>query len=209
MEEIPYKNYEEIRKIATGFLAKYHPSGGIPIPIEEIIEFQLKLNIIPIPGLRNITNIDGADAFTYRDQGAIAVDEYIQKNVPNRYRFTLAHEIGHRELHREYFSLRINSVGDWKEYAKNLAGDQHSIMEYQANCFAGLVLVPGDKLKQKIPAVIEEIKKISPELYSKLQKDFIWDVIKDNVASYFEVSKDAIHIRMERDKLYRIFDKDI
>jgi hypothetical protein len=49
---IPDRSYAELRDIAEHFLVEYHPDGSIPVPVEEIIEFQLGLNIIPMPGLR-------------------------------------------------------------------------------------------------------------------------------------------------------------
>lgn len=49
--EIPIISYEDIRNSADNFLKQYHPSREIPVPIEEIIEFQMGLDIVPIPGL--------------------------------------------------------------------------------------------------------------------------------------------------------------
>lgn len=51
---VPRLNYEEIRKKANSFLEGHHPTKTIPIPIEEIAEFKLKLDIVPLPGLRNL-----------------------------------------------------------------------------------------------------------------------------------------------------------
>jgi hypothetical protein len=204
MEEIPYKNYEEIRKIANGFLAEYHPSGGIPVPIEDIVEFQLKLDIIPIPGLRKLIETDG---LTYGNKKSIAVDESVYDSRPTRYRFTLAHETGHLIIHPQCFDSGVDSTGKWKDYINGISDQQYRIMEWQANCFAGLALVPADKLKEMVPEAIEHIRKLGD--YPETSKDFIWEIIRDEVASYFDVSNPVIHIRMERDNLYRLFNKDV
>lgn len=45
----PFFPYDEIRNHADHFLKQYHPSMEIPIPIEEIVEFQMGLNIVTIP----------------------------------------------------------------------------------------------------------------------------------------------------------------
>jgi hypothetical protein len=37
--------------VAEDFLATYHPDLDLPIPIEEIIEIDLELDIVPMPGL--------------------------------------------------------------------------------------------------------------------------------------------------------------
>ncbi len=41
----------DIEQLALDFLNKYNPNQQIPVPIEEIIELQLGLNIIPIKDL--------------------------------------------------------------------------------------------------------------------------------------------------------------
>ena len=56
---IPDRSYDELRLIAERFLAEHHPKGTIPVPVEETIEFQLGLNIIPMPGPRRFFDIDG------------------------------------------------------------------------------------------------------------------------------------------------------
>ena len=48
---IQYLSYEDLKKRADSFLQTYHPKITIPIPIEEIIEFKFKKDIVPIPGL--------------------------------------------------------------------------------------------------------------------------------------------------------------
>jgi len=49
--EIPYFSYTDIGKRAQNFLTEYHPSFEIPIPIEEIVDVKLGLDIVPINNL--------------------------------------------------------------------------------------------------------------------------------------------------------------
>src|SRR3989339_1486678 len=195
--DIPYRDYEEIRTEANKFLAKHHKSGEVPVPIEDIVEFNLKLNIIPIPGLRKLIETDG---LTYGNKKAIAVDESVYDSRPTRYRFTLAHEVGHIIIHPQCFDADVTSIDKWKGYINGISDWQYGMMESQANCFAGLVLVPADKLKEKIPEAIKHVSKMMP--YSKEYHDFMRDIIKSTVASSFDVSSQVIHIRMEKDNLY-------
>ncbi|MGR3310427.1 MAG: ImmA/IrrE family metallo-endopeptidase [Candidatus Brocadiales bacterium] len=88
----PYLTHEQIRTRAKLFLEKYHPEDSYPVPIEDIIEYQLKLDIIPIPGLRDYVEVEG---FVSVVSGSISIDDYIYHKRPARCRFTLAHEIGH------------------------------------------------------------------------------------------------------------------
>lgn len=208
MEEIPFKDYDEIRKVANGFLAKYHPTGAIPVPIESIIDNQLKINIIPMPGLRNITNIEGADAFTYGDRSSIVVDNDIWKNYPNRYHFTLAHEIGHIKLHQQYFDPHVDSIDTWMDYATSLGDVQHDTMEDQANDFAGLVLVPRHKLEEAILRAINKLKDASaliPDVDS-IDVDLLWSFIIEKIAKQFKVSTVVIEIRMKKDNIRKSYD---
>ena len=57
--EIPYFFYEDVCNYANDFLNKYHPSRKIPIPVEEIAEFQMGINVIPLPGLHRVLEVDG------------------------------------------------------------------------------------------------------------------------------------------------------
>jgi hypothetical protein len=85
------RGYEELRAIADAFIAERHPSRGIPIPIEEIIEFQLGLDIVPVPGLLEHFEVDG---FLAWDHSEIRVDQFAMQSRYTRYRFTLAYEVG-------------------------------------------------------------------------------------------------------------------
>ena len=45
--------YDELRVASEEILAQYHPEGTIPIPIEEIVEFGLSMDVIPMDGLKD------------------------------------------------------------------------------------------------------------------------------------------------------------
>ena len=71
--DIPDRSYDELRGLAKQFLREHHPTGIVPVPIEEIIEFGLKLDIIPIKGLLKFFDIEG---YVSRRFHEISVDEY-------------------------------------------------------------------------------------------------------------------------------------
>lgn len=83
----PFLPYESLRGIADRFLKEHHPSGEIPIPVEEVVEFKLELDIVPVPGLQDEFDIE---AFITSDLKEIRVDQFIQRERPARYRFSLA-----------------------------------------------------------------------------------------------------------------------
>ena len=106
---VPFLPDGKIVDLAESFLSKYNPSRSIPVPIEEIVEIDLRLEIIPILGLLKAVQVDG---FTSSDLKTIYVDQWVLSEVPYRYRFTLAHEVGHVFMHREILRppFVLNSV---------------------------------------------------------------------------------------------------
>ena len=96
----PFLPYDKLRIVATNFLSQHHASGEIPIPIEKIVEFKLQLDIVPVPGLQDEFDVD---AFLTNDLTEIRVDQFIQRQRPARYRFSLAHEVAHLLIHQDIF----------------------------------------------------------------------------------------------------------
>lgn len=195
MTDIPIYSYEDLRKKADEFLHKYHPSGNIPIPIEEIVEFEFRINIVPVLGLQREFEVEG---FTSGDLKNIYVDEYVYTDRITRYRFTLAHEIGHIVLHRHlYRDHKFDSIYGWKGFINSMTEEEHSWLEYQGYAFAGLVLVPKEKL---LKSVSEWTRKIRDRGISMEKNwDFAWDLITEHVAKAFLVSPDVIDKRVEKD----------
>ena len=97
----PSYSYDQLRAVADQFHSQHHPAGYLPVPIEEIAEFNFSLDIVPMPGLKDEFDVD---AFITGDLTEIRVDRYIQEHRLNRYRFSLAHELAHLLIHRELFA---------------------------------------------------------------------------------------------------------
>lgn len=189
---VPFKNREHLKKVAEGFLLRYHPNGTHPVPIEEIIEFKLGLDIIPLAGLHKAFDIDG---FLAADRSSISIDEGVYQSRPGRYRFTLAHEVGHYMLHKElYFQHKFRTVEEWKRFIANFPEKEYSWFEWQAYEFAGLILVPGLHLekryrqhrKQLMALNIRSEIVILDRVIELLAKDFVVsrEVIQDDVTYY-------------------------
>ena len=203
MTDIPVYSYEDLRKKADEFLLKYNPSGDIPVPIEEILEFDFKINIVPVLGLQREFEVEG---FTSGDLKNIYVDEYVYTDRITRYRFTLAHEIGHIVLHHHLYDVhKFKSIHGWKEFINSLTEEEHSWLEYQGYAFAGLVLVPREKL---LKSVTEWTRKIKDKGISMEKNwDFTWDLITEHVAKAFLVSPDVIEKRLEKDGIKKRYIK--
>ncbi len=48
----PFLSYEALRCRAGDFLRTHYQAGAIPVPIEEIVELDYRIDIIPVPGLQ-------------------------------------------------------------------------------------------------------------------------------------------------------------
>ena len=115
--------YEDLRRTASGFLNKFHASGSIPIPIEEIVDLKFGIDIIPTPGLHLSFDID---AFVTSDFSAMYVDKFVYESRPNRYRFSLTHELAHVILHREIFQqLSFSSIAEWVATVPGIPEDDY------------------------------------------------------------------------------------
>ena len=132
--QIPFISKSEIASRAEGLLNEYWDEV-FPIDIEKLCDY-LKIAILPVAGLADNFRID---AFISTDFKTIYADAEKYKRENHRYRFSVAHELGHYILHREYFSSRVWSFEEWKD----LSGSGVSgVAEFQANYFAGSLLAP-------------------------------------------------------------------
>ncbi len=198
---VPFLKYDDLRRHASAFLAKYNPGKILPIPIEEIIEIQLRRDIIPTPGLKSNFGIDG---WITSDLSSIYVDEYQYKHYEHRYRFTLAHEISHYILHEKIYDLyNIESSDDFIEFRELLeSSGLLSSIEWQADALAGLILVPEEHLILEAKrAGSEAIKKIPPNFDIRENITAFWDGVKYELQDVFNVSQTPINIRFELDSL--------
>jgi hypothetical protein len=197
---IPDRSYDELRMIAERFLAEHNPDGTIPIPVEEIIEFRLGLNIIPVPGLRKFFDIDGYVARSLRD---ISVDEYIQDSRPDHYRYVLAHELSHVLIHGEIVSqFEFDSIAAWKAAILGIHKEERSVYDGQAHELGTLILVPTDRLAVEFEQDRQRFEKKGLTLSQVAATERGRIIVEDNLARRFDVPRFVITDRMNRGKLW-------
>jgi Zn-dependent peptidase ImmA (M78 family) len=191
-------SYDDLRGPARDFLARYNPSGDVPVPIEEIIDLSFRMDIIPVPGLHAIHDIDG---FITSDFEAIYVDQYVYESRPGRYRFTLAHELAHKFLHADVlkrFSFR--TIAEWKDHVRNLDETDRGWLEWQAYAWAGLVLVPPAPLQERFQRALARISKAG--FRDAFVSDAARHIVAGDLARQFQVSTQVVEKRQEYDKLW-------
>lgn len=198
----PYIDKRDIWKTAEEFRTNFWPQRELPIDIEGIIEKRLKLNIEPEHGLLEEFDVD---AYLKRDLTGIVVDYkcYMDERFTNRLRFSLAHELGHLILHKDlYTQFPIDSLKEWKSFILNLPDREYGFIEYQANEFAGRVLVPKELLTSEVDKCIDQLEEAGLLEYLATNPEAILSSISPSLCKPFGVSDKVIEIRVGREELW-------
>ncbi|KKP81047.1 MAG: hypothetical protein UR81_C0008G0016 [Candidatus Levybacteria bacterium GW2011_GWB1_35_5] len=147
-------SYRQIKQTTEEFLREKHLGLNLPIPIEDIIELNLKIKLTSLKGLK--ANFD-IDAFINSACNEIFIDNTVFLKYEERSRFSLAHELGHKILHEEIYSQeQFYAPEEFIAFQENMPEKDYGWLEYQANVFAGCLLVPTEKLKTEVLKAIKE-----------------------------------------------------
>lgn len=198
--DIRERTYDELRSVASQFLSKHHPTGTIPVPVEEIIEFCLGLDIIPMEGLLKFFDVDGYVSKNLRE---ISVDEYIQETRPDRYRYVLAHELAHVLIHQEVVEqFQFDTIDEWKSVILGVNRDDRSVYDGQAHDLGCLILVPPAALTTELQAAEKEAATHGMTLAKihSMEKGRL--ILESNLAKRFNVPRSVITDRANREKLW-------
>lgn len=220
----PFMHYvADYEKEAEAFLTKYECADAIdnprPIPIRDIATQLMSLDIIDTEYLSFDGSVQGAIAFT---KGIIEVYDwsaeetigyevshpaiFVDADITNVGRFnnTLAHECFHWWRHRNYFNYKRNHENG-TEFAfrcnrhisatGSLLGGKWSdvdTMEWQAKTIAPKILMPRNAFKKKVDHTYQVLLSDNP----RADRSIVTQYVIDNVADFFEVSKQSAAIRM-------------
>jgi Zn-dependent peptidase ImmA (M78 family) len=191
----PRLSYRQVKVIADDFLSKYHPTFSLPIPIEEIVEFNLKIAILTIPNLKKDFQIDG---FISSDFRTITVDDRTFNDYENRSRFTIARELGHKILHEKiYRCYSFGTIDEYLNFQNNLLAEDLYWLDIQANMFAGCLLVPPKVLRLEIDKIIEGLG---------VGKKRAWDYILPYLADLpkkFKVSPEVLVRSLQKEEILK------
>ena len=149
---------------------------------------------MPIPGLYRDYRIE---SWLSCDQKAIFVDQRQCEEMETRYRFSLAHEIGHLLLHSDlYREVSLGSFEDWISFHEGLDSTLRDSLEWQARSLAGRILVPAGPLLRhaqgQVDAVIGKLpKEVDPEA--------LFGAMAIPLADIFNVHEEVVRIRLSGD----------
>lgn len=198
--------FQEIRELANKTRVEHSKNDSIPVEIEFIIEHGFGMEIIPVNNLKSELDIE---AFVSQDLKSISIDAraYEDDRFQGRSRFTLAHELGHRVLHHEFYSkFEYASEEDWLNKIEGLDIGDLDWYESHANEFAGSILIPSKFLHQEIRELTEEIHELIDQANSAgfADEEIIdrtEDYIGRKICKKFNVSASAIVTRLYREKI--------
>lgn len=195
----PYIPQNEIHKQADEFRSIYW-GNHIPVDILEIIEFDLEIEIRPIPDLKNIIGIDALISSNFEIL-FVDNDQYINDNQINRLRFSAAHEIGHMILHRKFYeNLGVKTFEDYTKYIDFISENQYGWIESHAYEFAGRLLVPPKQLITQIELAKKQITDANQKI-TDFDEETLKDVISNHVCRGFGVSSTVVFKRIIKEKI--------
>jgi len=189
---VPFLTDGQIHLSADSFLQKYHHTLDIPVPIEEIIEQKLDIQILSIKGFESGCEVSGSLS---KDFKTILIDEDEFERQIQRARFTLAHEVGHSVLHHQLFTQSggFNDLDSFIKFQNNLIDKDYKKLEIQAYRFAEEIIFPREKLKK----IIEEEVKVLGGLPSLNVNDL--NSILSKICQEFDASERAVFNKIKRD----------
>ena len=195
----------KVWEAAEAFRRQYlvRTGGMLPVDVFSVVELQLRLDVIPFDDLQAKYRIDAA---LTRDFTGIYVDAesyvYWERGPvwkQNRLRFTVAHEIGHWVLHRDY-AAKVK-FASFDQFARHFKGDDPTRywLEQEANEFAGRLLVPRERLCELFDQFAHQIDSIMPNW---LQSEDLRIKFAEQVAPKFGVHTQSILTRLDREGLW-------
>lgn len=178
-------------------------SHRLPVDVFSVVELQLRLDVIPFDDLQAKYRIDAALLPDFSGLYVDAESYVFWEKGPvwkqNRLRFTVAHELGHWVLHRDY-ATRVK-FESFEQFARHFKGEDPSRywLEQEANEFAGRLLVPIERLQELFDQFARQIASIVPDW---LQSEDLRIKFAEQVAPRFGVHAQSLLTRLDREGLW-------
>ncbi len=201
-------------QLLAGYAAKFGPIS-VPIPVDEVLECYLGLNL----AIEDLS-VYGEDVLgaTWPREKRVAVDQSLDPSVfPHklgRYRFTVAHELGHIDLHAH--QLKDNNQSTFFGETDRPAivcrsSSKKEPIEWQADQYAAYLLMPAEMIYpiwrdvhgDKPYVAVDEIAELSERVDAPESPTPTVSAAR-RMAKCFAVSGQAMQIRLESLRLIRM-----
>jgi IrrE N-terminal-like domain len=223
--KVAYRPDAEIEASANTLLARYSRAKAIqvrpPIDLDDLlVHLGLRLDLDDLEAMLGIPDVLGA---LWVEERRIYIDQTLDPDerpgALGRFRFTLAHEIGHWSLHRSFFLLKELHddlfQGSSGPSIVCRTSQRRERIEVQADAFAAALLMPQPAIAAHWQRLIgPERLKVSelrgragvflaaalagPSHEPRTQHDALIEFFIRPMAEAFEVSPPAMRIRLER-----------
>ena len=234
--KVKYLSEDEIEKDAELLLSEYEDTTGepikLPVPVTDITTYHLALRLgfddlhqtLDRPMLRGQPDILGA---IWVEKELVLIDHHLdpKKNpsMMGRYRFSVAHEIGHWRLHRSYVTKDPNQASLFDAPSEPTvicrSSQENEPIEWQANFFGSCLLMPrrrvNDEWKECLgrtrPLLLSDLRpngkvmmRAQTMIYEQGRNeaaavdDALFEEVAKPIARRFDVSAPAMRIRLEK-----------
>jgi Zn-dependent peptidase ImmA (M78 family) len=124
-----------------------------------------------------------------------------QNRWANRLRFSFAHEVGHFVLHKHIYStFNVESPEEYLDFIMTFPEEEYRGFEWQANEFAGSLLVPKTKLIEEVLSGKEELgRRGLSRLWDENREEVLMSM-SPRLGRIFGVSDDVIERRILEDR---------
>ena len=168
----------------------------IPIEVLVFAEHDLKLEF----EFASIKAIDQEALLRPDFTGIVFDNSAFDANNYHRLRFSVAHELGHYYLHKNiYGKLDFKNPAQWLNFVDEIPRDQYNRIEWQADEFAGQLLIPKEALS---PALDETMRDAKEEGYFHLGASAVLDFCCRAMHGDFGVSRQAMETRLHSAELW-------
>jgi hypothetical protein len=210
---LPEKRIEDQAQLLLGEWAESHaPITEPPVPVEDILELHLGLGFCVANLQAELGHPDVLGGIWFGDR-MIKVDQSLDPSVRpkllGRYRFTLAHEVGHWRLHRQHLMDDPSAKSLFEancEPAFVQRSGANPPEEIQANAFAACVLMPHEMVYEAwsqwrgtdMPVAISELPVGDYHTDRQANENMAMEKFCKPLAERFEVSAQAMRYRLQK-----------
>lgn len=180
------------------FRNQFKKYDACPYDVELVAE-KAGFEIIPKKDLNEV------DAFIGFNMKTIYVNarKYDNPAFTSRIRFSIAHELGHAIIHKDFIRMQhISTIEDYLTFERSFTDMEYSGFEWQANEFAGRLLVPRHHLIEQLNKQTNILDDNNLLHLIRINPDQIRSSLSTPIARFFMVSEDVIERRLEREGLW-------
>ena len=201
---VPWIDPADLKHRAEEFRERYGATE-IPVPIDRIVDFDLDIHIAPAPDLHQNFGISG---YLTSDCTTIVIDRHCFDHLEATYRYTLAHEVSHIELHGNLWPLlNVHTASEYiTAMESGMSEEEHEHLEWQASAFAGCVLVPSQELATQFAPQVDWAREVArggapADADRQALYDIALQAVADRLAPHFNVHPFTVGIQIVRDGL--------